>query len=149
VIVTTEELAGLKGRVAMVDGGFDPIHPGHIAYIAGAAELGAPVLCNVSGDHWVARKHPPLLAEDERIKVIDALRDVTYTHLSRSSTAEVLQALEPRYYVKGADWRDRLPEEELAVCASRGIEVIYLDTVLDSSTRLLERYRRAAESETS
>ena len=42
-----------------------------------------------------------------------------------------------------------LPSEELAVCASRGIEVIYLDTVLDSSTRLLERYRRAAESETS
>lgn len=149
MIVTTEELGGLRGQVAMVDGGFDPIHPGHIAYIAGAAALGAPVLCNVSGDHWVARKHPPLLAEDERVKVIDALRDVSYTHLSRSTTAEVLQVLAPRYYVKGADWRDRLPSEELAVCASRGIEVIYLDTVLDSSTRLLERYRRAAESETS
>jgi cytidyltransferase-like protein len=140
VIVQTEELPRLRGKVAMVDGGFDPLHAGHIAYFREASELGLPVLCNVSSDEWVARKHPPLLPQEDRGQVVDAIRYVEYTHLSRITTAEVLRLLEPRYYVKGADWRDGLPEEEHRVCADHGIEVVYLETVLGSSTAILERY---------
>jgi hypothetical protein len=55
-------------------------------------------------------------------------------------TAEVLRLLEPRYYAKGADWEGRLPDEELAICAECGIEVVYLDTVVQSSSAILERY---------
>jgi bifunctional ADP-heptose synthase (sugar kinase/adenylyltransferase) len=123
-----------------VDGGFDPIHPGHVAYLEAAAGLGLPVLCNVSPDDWVARKHRPLLLQVERAAVIDAFRAVAYTHLARDSTNAVLRALQPRYYAKGADWRGRLPAEEAATCEERGIEVVYLDTVLESSTALLDRY---------
>jgi cytidyltransferase-like protein len=126
----------------MVDGGFDPLHPGHVAYFEAAAALGLPVLCNVSSDEWVARKHPPLLTQSERGALVDAIRFVDYTHLSRTATNEVLRLLEPRYYAKGADWRGRLPDEELATCRECGIEVVYLDTVRDSSTALLERYDR-------
>ena len=123
----------------MVDGGFDPLHDGHVRYFREAREFGAPVLCNVSGDVYVSRKHPPLLPEDQRVVVIDALRDVDYTHLSQTTTAWVLGELRPRYYVKGADWRGRLPEEETEVCAEMGVEIVFLDTVFDSSTALLER----------
>jgi D-beta-D-heptose 7-phosphate kinase/D-beta-D-heptose 1-phosphate adenosyltransferase len=140
VIVATEVLAGYRGRVTMVDGAFDPIHPGHIAYFEAAAELGLPVLCNVSPDSYVARKHPPLLVHTERAAVLDALRSIDYTHLAPGSTNDVLQALQPRYYAKGADWRGRLPEEEVDTCAAHGIEIVYLDTVLSSSTALLDRY---------
>jgi cytidyltransferase-like protein len=124
----------------MVDGGFDPLHPGHVEYFRAAAELGAPVLCNVAPDTWVARKHPPLLSQAERGALIDAIRFVDYVHLAAGSTEDVLRALAPRYYVKGADWRGRLPDDQLAICAERGIEVVYLDTVRDSSTAILERY---------
>lgn len=140
MIVATEELAGLRGRVTMVDGGFDPLHPGHVAYFRAAAELGLPVLCNVSSDEWVARKHPPLLPQAERAELIDAIRCVEYVHPSSTTTAEVLRDLRPRAYAKGADWRDRLPEEELEACAEHGIEIVYLETVRDSSTAILERY---------
>jgi cytidyltransferase-like protein len=140
VIVETDDLPRHRGAVTMVDGGFDPLHPGHVAYFEAAAALGLPVLCNVSSDEWVARKHRPLLAQSERAAIIDAIRFVAYTHLSRTTTNDVLRLLEPRYYAKGADWRGRLPEEELATCRERGIEVVYLDTVLDSSTAVLERY---------
>lgn len=147
MIVSTEDLEGCRGRVAMVDGGFDPIHPGHVAYFREAARLGAPVLCNISSDDWVSRKHVPLLSQEERGAVIDALRDVAFTHLSRESTAGVLRRAAPRYYVKGADWRGRLPAEEQEVCAEVGTEVVYLDTVLDSSSALLDRYlRKVAQS---
>jgi cytidyltransferase-like protein len=140
VIVQTDDLPGLAGTVAMVSGGFDPLHAGHVAYFRAASELGVPLLCNVSPDAWVARKHPPLLAQSERLEVIDAIRYVTFTHAERTTTEDVLVRLRPRYFAKGADWRGRLPEEEAAVCAAHGIEIVFLDTVLDSSTDVLRRY---------
>ena len=141
MIIATADFASLAGNVTMVDGGFDPLHPGHIAYFRAAAELGPPVLCNVASDEWVARKHRPLLVQQERGAVLDAIRWVEYVHLSATSTAEVLSELRPRYYAKGGDWCGRLPEEEVAVCAELGIEVVLLDTVTESSTAILERFR--------
>lgn len=140
VIVPTDRLNQHRRAVTLVDGGFDPIHPGHIAYFRAAAELGLPVLCNVSGDSWVGRKHRPLLPQADRAAVLDAIRYLDFVHVSEGSTAAVLAELEPRFYAKGADWEGRLPAEELELCAARGIEVVYLDTVLDSSTAILERY---------
>jgi D-beta-D-heptose 7-phosphate kinase / D-beta-D-heptose 1-phosphate adenosyltransferase len=142
VIVATEDLPSYRGTVTMADGGFDPLHHGHVAYLAAAAALGLPVLCNVSPDQWVSRKHPPLLDQSERVTVVDAIRFVELTHLSTTETVDVLRLLQPRYYAKGADWRGRLPDAEEAACAELGIEVVYLDTVLDSSTAILERYER-------
>src|SRR4051794_20485683 len=83
MIVPTSDLTRLRGKVAMVDGGFDPIHDGHIDYFREASELGPPVLCNVSSDEWVETKHPPLLGHAERARVIDAIRYIDYVHISR------------------------------------------------------------------
>lgn len=143
MIVETGRLSELAGKVTMVDGGFDPIHPGHVAYFREAAALGNPVLCNVSGDGWVGRKHAPLLRQDERVQVLDAIRFLDYVHASQASTAEVLRLLRPAAYAKGADWRDRLPDEEREVCDRHGIRLVFLDTVVASSTGILRRYRDA------
>lgn len=143
MIVATEDLGALARTVAMVDGGFDPLHAGHIAYFRAARALGHPVLCNVSGDHYVRTKHEPLLPERQRVVVIDALRDIDYVHLSDDTTANVLRKLRPWGYVKGEDWRGRLPSEELELCAELGIEVVYVDTMEDSSSRLLKAYEQA------
>lgn len=140
MIVSTIDLAKYRGKVAMVDGGFDPIHPGHVDYFREASNLEAPVLCNISGDEWVSRKHPPLLSQKERGQIIDALRWIDYTHLSGTTTVLVLSDLRPRYYVKGADWEGRLPREEVNVCRENDVEIVYLDTIIDSSTAILERY---------
>lgn len=142
MIVTTDRLADYRQGVAMVDGGFDPIHGGHIAYFREAASLGLPVLCNLSSDEYVSRKHAPLLPQGERATVLDAIRYIDMVHLSQTTTEEVLGLLAPRFYVKGADWRDRLPSGELEVCAREGIEVVYLDTVLNSSTEILRRHSK-------
>ena len=146
MLVPTAELGAHAGRVAMVDGGFDPLHPGHVAYFREAAALGVPVLCNVSSDAYVAQKHPPFLTQAERGAIIDAIRHVDYVHLSQTSTEDVLRALRPRYYVKGADWRDRLPGEQVEICARAGTEIVYLDTVIGSSTAIVERWSARAQS---
>jgi len=146
VRVATGDLPRHSGEVTMVDGGFDPIHAGHVAYFEAAAALGIPVLCNISGDDWVSRKHAPLLPQDERAAVIDAFRAISFTHVSSTPTVEVIRALRPRYYAKGADWRDRLPEEEMRACEEAGVEVVFLDTVTNSSTRLLKDWTQATSA---
>jgi cytidyltransferase-like protein len=140
VIVAFEELNQYRGRVAMVDGAFDPMHRGHVEYFRAAGTLGLPLLCNVASDRYVRTKHPPLLPEDQRAAVVDAIRYVTYTHVNRFDTETILRELQPRYYVKGRDWEGRLPPDQTAICRELGIEVVYLDTVFDSSTRLLKQY---------
>lgn len=144
MIVQFDELKQYRGRVAMVDGAFDPLHRGHIEYFRAAAErLDVPLLCNVASDRYVSTKHPPLLPEDQRAAVVDAIRYVTYTYVNQFDTETILRELRPRYYVKGKDWEGRLPPDQVVICRDAGIEVVYLDTVVDSSSRLLKQYCEA------
>ena len=142
MIVPFDQLKQYRGRVAMVDGAFDPLHRGHIEYFRAAAErLDAPLLCNVASDRYVSTKHPPLLPEDQRAAVVDAIRYITYTHINEFDTETILRELRSRYYVKGKDWEGRLPPDQVVICRECQIEVVYLDTVLDSSSRLLKQFR--------
>jgi bifunctional ADP-heptose synthase (sugar kinase/adenylyltransferase) len=142
MILETSQLSDYVGQVAMVDGSFDPIHDGHIAYFQGAAEFGIPVLCNVASDSWTVTKHQVLLSQVQRAVVLDAIRFISFVHLSSTSTLEVLKLLKPRLYIKGNDWiaRGGVPKEEQDACNSLNIEVKYLDTVLNSSTQLLANW---------
>jgi cytidyltransferase-like protein len=140
VIVGFDNLRQYRGAVAMVDGAFDPLHRGHIEYFRAAAALDVPLLCNVASDRYVRTKHPPLLPENQLAAFVDAIRYVTYTHINQFDTETVLRELQPRYYVKGKDWDGRLPPEQVVICREHGIEIVYLDTVLDSSSRLLQEF---------
>ena len=140
MILGFEQLKEFRGAVAMVDGAFDPLHRGHIEYFRAASALGVPLLCNVASDRYVSTKHPPLLPEDQRAAVVDAIRYISYTHVNRFDTETVLRELRPRYYVKGKDWDGRLPPVQVAICGEHGIGIVYLDTVLDSSSRLLQQF---------
>ena len=147
MILTFEQLAEYRERVAMVDGAFDPLHRGHIEYFRAAGGLGVPLLCNVASDRYVRTKHVPLLPEDHRAAVVDAIRFITYTHINEFDTETILRELQPRYYVKGSDWVGRLPPDQVVICAEHGIEVVYLDTVLDSSSRILEQFTREQQNQ--
>jgi len=138
VIVTFDQLKDYRNKVAMVDGAFDPLHRGHIEYFRAAAEqLDVPLLCNVASDRYVWTKHPPLLPEEQRAAIVDAIRFISYAHINQFDTETILRELQPKYYVKGKDWDGRLPAEQVKICREHGIEVVYLDTVFDSSTRIL------------
>jgi cytidyltransferase-like protein len=144
MIVTFDQLVELRGLVSMVDGAFDPLHAGHVEYFRESARLGSPVLCNIASDLYVRTKHPPLLPEAQRAMIVDAMRDISYTHVSERDTETVLEQLRPRRYVKGRDWEGRLPRRQIEICARWGIEICFLDTVRDSSSRLLRAF--ASES---
>jgi hypothetical protein len=63
------------------------------------------------------------------------------------ATVEVLQLLQPRYYIKGNDWvaRGGVPKVEAEVCEEFGIEVVYLSTVTNSSSKILKVWANQSE----
>jgi len=141
LILDFAQLKDYRKKVAMVDGAFDPLHRGHVEYFrAAAARLDVPLLCNVASDRYVRTKHAPFLPEDQRAVIVDALRDISYTHINQFDTETILRELQPKYYVKGKDWEGRLPPDQVRICNEHGIEVVYLDTVVDSSSRILKSY---------
>ena len=130
-----------------MDGSFDPIHDGHIGYFKAASEFGVPLLCNVAPDSWTLTKHPIFLEQQQRGIVLDAIRYITYVHLSGLATVEVLRLLQPKFYIKGNDWVDRggVPQNEADVCVELVIEVVYLSTVTYSSSKILDAFASQTE----
>jgi cytidyltransferase-like protein len=148
MILLTEELSFYANKLALVDGSFDPIHDGHVKYFQAASQLGVPVLCNVAPDSWTSSKHKVLLNQEQRGVVLDSIKYLDFVHLSSIPTAEVIQLLKPRFYLKGNDWLTRggVPEVEESLCRNLGIEILYLETVTNSSSKLLQNWTVALES---
>ncbi len=143
MIVDYSELERHKKGVVMVDGCFDPLHEGHLKYFEVARSLGWPLLCNVQSDEYIRnrKRRPVVLPAQQRVKLIDSIEHVSYVHLCQTSTADVLERLKPAKYVKGMDWLKRgLPEKEKEVCSNYGIDIVYLDTNIGSSTNVVEKF---------
>lgn len=141
--LTYKELNNYKGKFAMVDGCFDPLHVGHLKYFEVASKLSLPVFCNIQSDKYIKenKKRSPLLPQEQRVKLIDSLKDISYVHLCETSTHDILAQLKPIKYVKGLDWKNKgLPKIEEEVCKKLGIEIVYLDTNVDTSTNIVENF---------
>lgn len=147
MILSFDALSSFENQLTMVDGSFDPLHEGHIEYFRLASGLGIPVICNIAPDSWTASKHRILLSQNQRAQIIDSIRYIDFVHASAVSTADVLKQVKPRIYAKGDDWQKRggIPAGERESCQSLGIEIVYLNSVLNSSTSLLSRFDSSAE----
>ncbi|MEK9779881.1 MAG: adenylyltransferase/cytidyltransferase family protein [Gammaproteobacteria bacterium] len=61
-------------KIAVVSGGFDPLHSGHIAYIESAAKFGDKLYVCLNSDAWLtAKKGKPFMPFQERESVLRAL----------------------------------------------------------------------------
>jgi cytidyltransferase-like protein len=66
----------MNDKIILVTGGFDPLHSGHIEYIKSARELGR-VVVGVNSDAWLTRKKgQPFMPFEERLNIINNLKDV-------------------------------------------------------------------------
>jgi cytidyltransferase-like protein len=63
--------------LAVVSGGFDPIHSGHIAMIQECAKKHTAVVVGLNSDEWLIRKKgKPFMPFKEREAVVKAIKDV-------------------------------------------------------------------------
>jgi len=132
-------------RVALTNGCFDLLHPGHVALLEaarGEAELLVVALNSDASVRAIKGAGRPLIPERERAEVLLALEPVDHVVLYDEPTPlAVIEALVPDVLVKGADWAlDRIVGRE--VVEQAGGRMVRVELVpRRSTTRLLERIR--------
>jgi rfaE bifunctional protein nucleotidyltransferase chain/domain len=129
-------------RVVLCHGVFDVLHPGHIAHLREAAQLGDVLVVSVTADEHV-NKGPgrPVFSTRQRAEQVAALACVDYVVVSHSATArEALEAIRPAYFVKGGDYEGTgiLPEEGVTARAV-GAQLRFTSAPVDSSSRVGNR----------
>lgn len=118
-----------NGTTVYVAMSADIVHPGHINLLESACELG-PVTVGLLTDAAIASyKRLPLMTYEERLAVVEQLRQVTNVVPQATLDYEPnLRALKPRYVVHGDDWREgvqaKVRERVIEVLAEWGGELI-------------------------
>jgi FAD synthetase len=80
------------------------LHPGHILYLRKAKELGDELFVIVSRDSMVQHKSKPILPEQQRLQVVQALGIVDHAELgSEHDIFEPLKLIKPDIIALGFD----------------------------------------------
>ena len=124
-------------RVVFTNGVFDILHVGHLRSLTEARALGDALLVAVNADSSVRRfkgDKRPIVSEDERAELLDALRAVDYVTLFDTRTpVPLIEKVQPAIYVKGGDYTlEDLPEAP--VVQGYGGEVQILSLIAGRST---------------
>jgi D-beta-D-heptose 7-phosphate kinase/D-beta-D-heptose 1-phosphate adenosyltransferase len=112
-------------KTILISGGFDPIHPGHIAMIEKAAEYGK-VHIALNSDDWLVRKKGFYFQPwTDRKKILEAYTPHVHTVDDTDGTVcEALRRLRPDYFGNGGD-RTNKNTPELDICIELGIEPVF------------------------
>jgi rfaE bifunctional protein nucleotidyltransferase chain/domain len=142
------ELAAARdrgARVVLTNGVFDLLHVGHLRYLRQARGEGDVLVVGVNADASVSKPGRPLVPEAERAELVAALDPVDFAVIFGSPTAdELLLALQPDVYVKGADYTETtLPEA--ATARKIGARLVFVPLVPDHSTSGLAARLLSAE----
>ena len=114
-------------RTAVVSGGFDPLHRGHLELFRYAKAMADRLVVIVECDEYVAAKHPVLQPQEERVAIIDALKmvDLAVPNDQESGdTSGILSTLRPDVYVVGPDHVDTSLLPEFRVCLDLKIPIV-------------------------
>ena len=135
----------IEGYLVLTSGGYDPIHPGHIACIVDSKNYGDVLVVVVNGDWFLSnKKGVPFMNLETRCAVVSAIRGVDYVvafEIENDTTViQALEAIQPEVFTKGGDRVDADTIPEWAACQEYGIEVVtgVGDSKVHSSSNILE-----------
>ena len=118
----------------LASGKFDGLHAGHVRYLQAARNLstGETLRVLIAPDSYIeaTRKRPAFWSQSDRAHTVYALACVDAVTLSVTDDgAQEIRDLQPRIYVKGPDWMDRLPLSVRQACHDVGAEIVFVNTV--------------------
>ena len=136
-------------KIVIVSGFFNPLHGGHLDMIEAAAQLGDHLVVIVNNDvQQVIKKGKVILDEQNRARLIRALRDVDEVMIATDQDPTVTKSLQevaekyPNDEIIFANGGDRDSEKaipETAVCQAHNIKLVFGvggNEKADSSTRI-------------
>lgn len=147
-------------KIAIVSGGFDPIHGGHIELMKRAKKLADHLVVILNSDEFLeVKKGKPFMPYEDRLAVIESLRfvDMVVPSIDKDQTVkETLRKLsecrtilskdipyETLIFCNGGDRTSGENTPEHAVCEQLGIETVYgLGDKIQSSSRLISNSKK-------
>ncbi len=155
-VLTLDELMALRQQfksenriVVFTNGVFDIIHPGHVAYLTEAKELGSVLIVGLNSDESVKMldkgTNRPIQNEDARAVVLSALKPVDFVVCFDDETPEnLITSITPDILVKGGDYaiEDIVGSDHVL---KSGGEVKQLQFIDGYSTSAIERKIKNAD----
>lgn len=136
-------------KIVIVSGFFNPLHGGHLDMIEAAAKMGDKLVVVVNNDvQQVLKKDKIILPEQNRIRLIQALRDVDESLVAIDQDPTVTQTLKliaEKYpndeliFANGGDRDSEKAIPETDVCKQYNIAMVFGvggTEKADSSTRI-------------
>lgn len=122
---------------AATNGCFDILHVGHVRYLKKTKSLADYSIVMLNSDKSVKLikgEDRPINCEEDRAEILNALSSVDYVVLfEERSPANLLEAIKPDIYTKGADYTlDTLPERDIVF--RNNIKVEFIEFVKGKST---------------
>ena len=101
-----------KGKtIVFTNGCFDLLHVGHIKYLQEGKHLGDILIVGLNSDDSVRRlkgDKRPVMAEDDRVRILSALDCIDYiTIFDEDTPLKLIKVLKPDVLVKGKDYKKR------------------------------------------
>jgi D-glycero-beta-D-manno-heptose 1-phosphate adenylyltransferase len=141
MLETVNQWKNDNATIVFTNGCFDIIHPGHVSYLAKAAECGTKLIIALNTDASVKKiKGPnrPLLDEDARALILASFSFVDAVVLFDEETPlQLIEMLLPHILVKGKDYKEQDIVGYHAV-TSHGGKVETIELVPGYSTTLIE-----------
>lgn len=97
-------------KIAVISGGFDPIHSGHISYIKKASELGEKLVILLNSDEWLIKKKDKFFMPfNERKIILENIKDVSLViGFEDDEIGSCINGI--------VDLRDKFPDDEIVFC---------------------------------
>jgi rfaE bifunctional protein nucleotidyltransferase chain/domain len=135
-------------KLAVTNGCFDILHPGHVTYLETARNFGDALLVGVNSDEATRQlKGPnrPVNSQDDRAAVLAALESISAVCIFSDATAtRFLERAQPDIYVKGGDYTlETLNQDERRAVETVGGKIKLVPFVPGkSTTAILEKISR-------
>lgn len=125
-----------------ISGYFDPIHIGHLELIEKAKALGDYLIVIVNNDNQaVLKKGKPFMKQEERMKIVQAIKGVDEVFLSIDkdrSVCKSLRKVHPDIFGNGGD-RHQGEIPEAVICRELNIQMVDgLGSKIQSSSALIK-----------
>jgi len=81
-------------KIAIISGYFNPLHVGHLDYMEAAKKISDKLIVIINNDYQVSVKgSTPFMSEEDRIRIVSALRCVDKVVLSQDRDGSVIKTL--------------------------------------------------------
>jgi len=142
-----------KYDFALVSGGFDPVHVGHLRMFQDAKKIADNVVLLLNNDEWLTRKKgKPFMTQNQRKEILEEFKSISRVIIQKTSEPSSSQAIEEFVsnnpnknicYCNGGDRSNVNNIREEDICLKLGVDMqfgIGGEKKIESSSNLTKNY---------